>query len=73
MVGDIVLIMDHESARNKWPLGRICDVTQGDDGLVRRVKITVSTRNLDSKGQRKGDLSVLERPVQKVILLLEAE
>ena len=35
MVGDIVLIMDHESARNKWPLGRICDVTQGDDGLVR--------------------------------------
>ena len=65
--------MDHESPRNEWPPGRVTHVTVDDDGLVRKVKLSVGTRKLDSKGQRTGDLSTLERPVQKLVLLNEAD
>ena len=73
MVGDIVLIIDTDTARNDWPLGRVIDVIKGDDDLVRRVKVQVGTHNLDSKGRRKGNLSILERPIQKLVLVLEAD
>lgn len=72
-VGDIVLIMDQDTPRNEWPLGRVTEATKDSDGLVRHVKLLVGSRKLNKKGQRKGDLSVLERPVQKIILLVEAD
>lgn len=73
MVGDIALITDHVTPRNTWPLGRVTETTKGDDGLVRKVKLIVGSSKLDNRGRRKSELSVLERPVQKVIVLLETE
>ncbi len=42
------------------------------DGLVRRVKIHFGDRNLGKDGKRLNKPSVVERPVQKLVLLLEA-
>lgn len=56
-MGDVILVVDENATRNAWPLGRIVQVKSNKgDGLVRRV--AVKTRN-----------TVLERPVDKIVLL----
>ena len=58
--GDVVLVSDSNSVRGTWPLGLVTETLPGDDGLVRKVKLRMN-----------GD--VFERPVQKLVLLLESE
>ena len=60
-VNDIVLIMDEDSPRNKWPMGRIIEVFPSDDGLVRKVNLKVASSS-----------TPLKRPVTKLVLLVEA-
>ncbi len=61
MVGDVVLLKDDSSPRMEWPLGLVTEAQTAEDGLVRRVKLTTrATREL-------------ERPVQKLVLLIEAK
>lgn len=57
--------------RNEWQLARVTETTTDKDGLVRRVKVCLGDRNLERDGRRLNKLSVIERPVQKLILLLE--
>ena len=59
-LNDLVLLVDHSSSRNMWPMGRIIAVHPDKSGLVRTVKV-------------KTKLNVLERPVNKLVLLLEAD
>lgn len=55
--GDVVLVVDENSPRNLWLLGRILEVKPNKgDGLVRRV--TLKTKS-----------AVLERPIDKIVLL----
>jgi len=54
--GDVVLVIDEDAPRSKWPMGRIVSVRTGSDGLVRSVCIAL-------------DGSERERPVHKVIKL----
>ena len=68
--GDMMLIVDENLPRNEWKLGRIVDTFPGKDQLVRRVRLQVSTRDLDAKGRRSQEPTFLERPVQKFILIL---
>ncbi|KFD54671.1 hypothetical protein M513_04371 [Trichuris suis] len=42
-VGDLVLVVDHQSPRGHWPLGTIIECKPGADGIVRVAK--VSTRH----------------------------
>ena len=72
-VGDIVLLKDDTTARNRWRTARVEEARQDDDGLVRNVKVVVGDTHLNKKGQRVRNQSVLERPIQKIILLLKAE
>ena len=59
-VGDIVLVVDEKSPRGSWPLGRFQDVySYKSDGHVRRVKV-------------KTMKSILERPMDKIVLLESA-
>lgn len=58
-VGDIVLVSVENSPRNSWPLGRVVEVFTDKKGLVRRTRVKV-----------KG--TVLERPIDKLCLLIEA-
>ena len=58
-IGDIVLVSAENSPRNSWPLGRVVEVFADKKGLVRRTRVKV-----------KG--AVLERPIDKLCLLIEA-
>ncbi|RXN17185.1 hypothetical protein ROHU_008098 [Labeo rohita] len=71
-VGDVVMDMDESSPRCEWKLAKVVDIVEGKDGLVRRVKISVGDKRLTKDGKRLSKLSILERPVQKLVLLLEA-
>ena len=69
-IGDVVMVQG-EAPRNEWPLGRITEVSSDEQGLVRSVKIKLGDRNFQK--ERSGSrLPIIERPVQKVVLLLEA-
>lgn len=59
-VGDIVLLKDENIPRSVWPLGIITQTLPSADGLVRKVKVKISNK------------SVLERPIQRVVLLVES-
>jgi hypothetical protein len=58
-VGDIVLVMDN-SPRNSWTLGRVLNTIPDQKGLVRVVNIKTPT-------------SILQRPIHKLCLVLEAD
>ena len=60
-VGDVVLLKESQSPRNRWPLGKVAATHPDDQDRVRSV--TVQTSN--------G--SKLERSVNKLVLLLEAQ
>lgn len=69
-IGDVVIVQD-EVPRNEWPLGMVVETSTNQEGLVRAVKVKVK---LGSKNPQKGSdttCSVVERPVQKVVLLME--
>ncbi|XP_057700916.1 uncharacterized protein LOC130921262 [Corythoichthys intestinalis] len=69
-VDDVVIIKEDLLPRNQWQLGRIVETTVDSDGLVRRVKVRVA-RNGKDKSLSNMNPSVVERPVQKLVLLLE--
>ena len=66
--GDIVLLAD-STPRNQWQLGRIIAATASSDGLVRKAKVAVASNTKDGK----RDLTILERPIQKLVLILESD
>ena len=71
-VNDVVLVVDENSARNEWKMGRVVEVFTSDDGLVRSVKIQLASKELDHKGTRMAEPTILKRPVHKLIMLIEA-
>ena len=59
-VGDVVLMMEENSPRCHWPVGRIEAVKMGRDGLVRSVTV-------------KRGKSLFDRPLSKLILLCKGD
>uniref|UniRef100_A0A146S0A0 Gag-pol fusion polyprotein n=1 Tax=Fundulus heteroclitus TaxID=8078 RepID=A0A146S0A0_FUNHE len=70
-VNDIVIVKEGFLPRNRWQLGRVVETMVDSDGLVRKVKLRTgeqrSGRDIISKS------SVIERPVQKLVVLLESD
>ena len=71
--GDVVIIKDDNLPRNQWSVGRVIEAITSDDGLVRSVKVLLADRNLDKDGKRVRARTVYERPIHKLVLLVEAE
>ncbi|CAI5694724.1 unnamed protein product [Oreochromis niloticus] len=71
-VGDIVIERMDDLPRNEWRLARVEDTVADKDGLVRKVKIRLGDQKMKREGQCSGKPSIVERPIQKLILLLEA-
>ena len=65
-VGDVILLK-RGSERNKWPMAIIEDVIPDYNGIVRSVKLRIGKSNRDDQNQ------ILERPVHKVVLLVEKQ
>lgn len=73
-VGDVVIVKDDNKARNRWSLARVIETYPNKaDGLVRSVKVAIGDPDLSSTGKRVHPPSVLERPIQKLVLLLPRE
>ena len=64
---------DESLPRNRWKLARVHETFPNDDGLVRKVKMAIATESLDDSGRPTKPIVFLERPVQKVILLLPSD
>ena len=58
--GDIVLLKDDNTCRNKWPMARVIGARRDHQGQVRSVTVQPATG------------SVLSRPINKLVLLLES-
>ena len=67
--GDVELIKVDNEVRGQWKSGRVEQTYPGTDGLIRKVQIALAGK-LDKKGRRVGPVQLLERPVQKLILLV---
>ena len=72
-IGDIVLIVDDNLPRNEWQLGRVSATVQSSDGRVRAVKLAIADSHLDALGKQMRPTRHLERPIQKLVLLLKSE
>ena len=67
-VGDIVLVLQVESACNHWPMARVIQVFKDSNEYVQSIKLRIGkTRNSDECDR------ILERPVSKIVLLVEQE
>ena len=66
-VGDKVLLRE-ETSRNKWPRGRGIAIQEGNDGFFWSVNIVVGTNASKTFGTQ-----ILERPANKLVLLVESE
>jgi len=71
-VGDVVLVADQDIPRNDWQLAKVIAAPKDKDGLVRHVTLNIGSKDLDKFGRRKHKPSTLERPIQKLVLILEA-
>ena len=72
-VDDIVIINDDNSPRSHWQLARVCVVNRSSDGRVRTVKLALADSCLDKEGRRVNEVKFLERPVQKLVLLMSKD
>ena len=63
--GDIVLIQDSNEIRGRWKMGLVTEPLPSEDGKVRRVKLVYRTEA--------GAKQEVERPVQRLILLVAAD
>jgi hypothetical protein len=70
-VGAVVLVSDENASRNLWKLGRVVEVFPGSDGNVRKVKVLIGDCSLANNGKRVSLPQYLERPIHKLVLVLE--
>lgn len=70
---DVVIIKDEDQSRNQWRLARVVQAYASDDGLVRKVKLLVADSSLDKHGKRSKPPAYLDRPVQKLVLLVPCD
>ena len=72
-VNDIVLLLNDQAPRNEWKLARITEGYPGSDDRVRKIRLLVSDTTLNEKGKSTTKTVFLERPVHKLVTLLEAD
>lgn len=71
-VNDIVILQDDNAPRCKWKLARVIETFQSTDGKVRKVKLKTSDTTFD-KGKPQTRLIHIERPIHKIVTLIEAD
>ena len=72
VIADTELIADDAIPWHEWKLGKVVEAFNKSSDLVRNVKLLTGDPGLTDNGKQQNALKYLERPVQKVILLLES-
>ncbi|XP_041432389.1 uncharacterized protein LOC121398035 [Xenopus laevis] len=62
--GDVVLMKDHQSHRNEWPLGLITNTFPSKDGNVRKAEVKIC---------KLGECKLFLRPTTELVLLFSPE
>ncbi len=70
-VNDIVILHNDGAQRNEWKLARVVETYPSADGIVRKLKLLVSDTTF-VKGKPHTRSVYLERPINKVVTLIEA-
>ncbi len=70
-VGDVVIVKEDNVPRNEWRLARVVETIADDAGFVRKVKLQMGQSKLGKKGERLTQVSFLERPIQKLVVIVE--
>lgn len=70
-VEDIVMEKIEDLPRNEWRLANVIETVTDNDGIEGRMKICLGNQKLGKVGQRIIKPTVVECPVQELILLLE--
>ena len=65
-INDIVLIQT-DATRNSWPMGRILEINKDENNIVRSVKLLIGKKGSSFTSR------ILERPISKLVLLVDAE
>ena len=71
-VGDVVIVKYQSETRSHWPLAMVEEVFASKDGHIRKVKLRMATKSIDKNGRPTKIVSYLERPIHKLVLLVEA-
>ena len=71
-VGGVVMVKDLNLSRNGWQLARVAIVYPSKD-QIRKAQVALADSCLDKNRKRSGPLRYLERPVQKLVLLMAVE
>lgn len=71
--GDVVMVISEDPISRYSQLGRVTSVQPSRDGKVRQVTVQLANNALDASGRRTVEPTVLQRPVQKLVVLLENE
>ena len=69
-INDVVIVKDDNLPRNCWQLARVSRTDVAKDGHVRTVQVVLGDPALSADGRRMKPVRYLERPIQKLILLL---
>ena len=72
-IGDTVIINYSNLPRNQWKLARVEKTFSSKDNKIRSVQLAIADHSLDEKGKRTRPISFLERPIHKLVMLLEKE
>ena len=67
VIGDIVLLKTMDISRNKWPMAKVTATKSDQNGLVRSIYLKIGDRP-----EREKAKNIVERPVDKIVLLLES-
>ena len=72
-VGDVVIVKDDNLPRNCWQLARVSKTYPSEDGYIRSVQVDLGDTTLHADGKREGPVKQLDRPVNKLVLLLPSD
>ena len=74
-VGDVVLVLEASPGgfKDHFRLGRIHEVSPGQDGRVRKVKVASKSYKVGERHYHGSPDTILERSVQRLVLLLPVE
>ena len=72
-IGDVVIVKDDNLPRNCWQLARVSKTYPSEDRYIRSVQVDLGDATLHADGKRKGPVKQLDRPVNKLVLLLPSD
>ena len=63
----MIVLIQTDATRNSWPMERILEINKDENNIVQSVKLLIGKKGSSFT------LRILERPISKLVLLVDAE